>query len=257
MPGLAAHGVGLRYGTLTVLSEVTIDFQSGQVTYLLGANGAGKSTLMRVLAGQQRPDAGSVRRGSGDSAANPLREIGVHLDVALGDPARRVLDHLRWAGALADCARSRSAEVAAQVEVTPLLGRRLGTLSLGQRQRVGIATALLADPPCLLFDEPLNGLDVAGIRWIRGLLRDLADSGHTIVVASHNLREVAVTGDRVVVLAGGRIARDRALTEFGTDTESRVLALEDAVLESAVPGSAGLESADMTAALTSVRGVPE
>jgi ABC-2 type transport system ATP-binding protein len=177
------------------------------LTKRYGANGAGKSTTMRMVLGLDAPTAGSVTvagRAYRD-LPSPLREVGALLDPRCMHPGRSARAHLRWMADAAGIARSRVEEVLRLVGVAEAADRRVGTFSLGMRQRVGIAGALLGDPGVLLLDEPLNGLDPEGIRWVRTLLQDLAREGRTVFVSSHLLHEMEQVAQRVVVIAHGRL----------------------------------------------------
>ncbi|MGV0834993.1 ABC transporter ATP-binding protein [Mycolicibacterium thermoresistibile] len=201
--GLTKSFTGGSEGRRAV-DDVSAEFPSGSVTALLGLNGAGKTTLLRLIAGLTRPDAGTVRIGGHPPGGDP-RLLGFHLGPDALNPRHTVWRHLSWLAALAGVDPARVDQVLATTELHERRSERIDRLSLGVRQRLAIAGALLADPQALLFDEPLNGLDVPGIVWFRSLLRRLAEQGRTIVVATHLLGEVALTADRVAVLAGGRL----------------------------------------------------
>ncbi|WP_099022542.1 ABC transporter ATP-binding protein [Mycolicibacterium palauense] len=230
---IETHLLTKSFGARTVLEEVSVRFPPGAVTALLGRNGAGKSTLLRIVAGLDRPDRGTVCAGGGPSAPGKHGPaVGIHLGPEAMDPRHTVWRHLSWLAALAGVGRRRVAAVAAETGLDENVGDRIGRLSLGARQRVAIAGALLCQPRVVLFDEPLNGLDVSGIVWFRRLLRTLADDGTTVVVATHLLAEVALTADRVVILRGGRLCTSGALDEVvpaGADPRSW---LEAALMES-------------------------
>ena len=229
-------GVSVAFHGTPVLREVTTRIDGGELVYLLGRNGAGKSSLLRTMAGIVAPYAGSVRIDDVEPHDHPSpgTALGVHLGAdAAGSPAgpntahtgRR---HLRWLAAASGGGRSRIDRVLRQVGLTDAADRRIADYSLGMRQRLGIAAALLTDAPNLLFDEPVNGLDIDGIRWLRGLLRGLADEGRTVLIASHLFDEVSRTGDRVLVLDRGELVADTALVDFvgaHPDLESAYLEL--------------------------------
>ncbi len=204
---ISARRLSKRYGDVLAVDDLSFEVTPGAVTGFLGANGAGKSTTMRMVLGLDTPTAGSVTvagRAYRD-LPSPAREVGALLDPRCMHPGRSARAHLRWMAEAAGIARSRVEEVLELVGVAEAADRRVGTFSLGMRQRVGIAGALLGDPGVLLLDEPLNGLDPEGIRWIRTLLQDLAREGRTVFVSSHLLHEMEQTAQRVVVIAHGRL----------------------------------------------------
>jgi ABC-2 type transport system ATP-binding protein len=204
---ISARGLTKRYGAVRAVDDLSFDVTPGAVTGVLGANGAGKSTTMRMVLCLDAPTSGSVTVASRAyrDLPSPPREVGALLDPRCMHPGRSARAHLRWMADAAGIARSRVEEVLRLVGVADAADRRVGTFSLGMRQRVGIAGALLGDPGVLLLDEPLNGLDPEGIRWIRTLLRDLAREGRTVFVSSHLLHEMEQVAQRVVVIAHGRL----------------------------------------------------
>jgi ABC-2 type transport system ATP-binding protein len=206
-PVISARGLTKRYGDVLAVNDLSFEVTPGAVTGFLGANGAGKSTTMRMVLGLDTPTAGTVTAGGRAyrDLPSPAREVGALLDPRCMHPGRSARAHLRWMADAAGLARSRVEEVLELVGVAEAAGRRVGTFSLGMRQRVGLAGALLGDPGILLLDEPLNGLDPEGIRWIRTLLQDLAREGRTVFVSSHLLHEMEQTAQRVVVIAHGRL----------------------------------------------------
>ncbi len=205
-------GLTKAFGAHRAVDDVTVTFPGGSVTALLGLNGAGKTTLLRAIAGLDRPDGGRVtvcgQRPSGDP-----RLVGVHLGPGALDPRHTLWRHLCWVAALAGIDTARVRETLAETGLSAGGAERIGSLSLGARQRLAIAGALLGEPRALLFDEPLNGLDVPGIIWFRGLLRRLADRGCTVVVATHMLGEVVLSADRITVLDRGRLRVAGALCD--------------------------------------------
>jgi ABC-2 type transport system ATP-binding protein len=209
---IETQGLTKAFGGSRALDRVTVTVPSGAVTALLGLNGAGKTTLLRLIAGLDRPDAGTVTVDGRVPFGDPYL-VGMHLGPGALDPHHTVTRHLRWLAALAGVEAGRVDEVLDEAGLAPLRGRRIGALSLGARQRVAIAGALLCRPRALLFDEPLNGLDVPGIVWFRGLLRRLADTGCAVVVATHLLSEVVLSADRVLMLQDGRVHADGTLAE--------------------------------------------
>ncbi|KUI43756.1 multidrug ABC transporter ATP-binding protein [Mycobacterium sp. IS-1590] len=197
-------GLTKSFGPHRAIDDVTVTFPAGSVTALLGLNGAGKTTLLRVLAGLTRPDSGTIAV-CGQRPGHDPRVLGFHLGPACMDPRHTVRRYLSWLAALSGIDGTRLDEVLGEADLRAYRSTRIDRLSLGLRQRVAIAATLLADPKTLLFDEPLNGLDVPGIVWFRSLLRRLADQGRTVVVATHLLGEVALTADHVAVLSRGRM----------------------------------------------------
>ncbi|MGY1732411.1 ABC transporter ATP-binding protein [Geodermatophilus sp. SYSU D01045] len=205
-----------RYGPVVAVDDLTFDVPPGSVTALLGRNGAGKSTTLRVLLGLDRPTAGTATvagRAYADLAA-PLRTVGALLDSAAAHPGRTARQHLRWLAASNDLPAPRVRAVLDLVDLRAAADRRVRGFSLGMRQRLGVAAALLGDPPVLLLDEPANGLDAEGIRWLRTTLRDLAAEGRTVLLSSHLMGEVARTADRLLVVGRGRLLADTPLDAF-------------------------------------------
>ncbi|SNY24943.1 ABC transporter ATP-binding protein [Paractinoplanes atraurantiacus] len=205
-----------RYGPLTVVDDLSFTVQAGQVTGFLGPNGAGKTTTMRMIVGLAAPDRGSVTvsgRRYADIAV-PLSEVGALLDAGAVHGGRTAYDHL-WALAASNgLPRRRVGEVLARTGMASVAAKRAGGFSLGMRQRLGIAAALLGDPRVLIFDEPVNGLDPEGIRWVRELMRSLAAEGRAVLVSSHLMSEMAQTADHLVVIGRGRLIADTSMSEF-------------------------------------------
>ncbi|MGX7673267.1 ABC transporter ATP-binding protein [Plantactinospora sp. DSM 117369] len=205
-----------RYGRTVAVDGISFTVRPGQVTGFLGPNGAGKSTTMRMMLGLDRPSAGQVLidgRSYPEQAA-PLRSVGALLEARSAHPGRRAYHHLLWLAQSNRIPRSRVAEVLSLVGLQSVAKRRVGGFSLGMVQRLGIAAALLGDPPVLLFDEPVNGLDPEGIRWIRELMRGLAAEGRAVFVSSHLMSEMALTADHLVVIGQGRLLADTGMREF-------------------------------------------
>jgi ABC-2 type transport system ATP-binding protein len=227
---LRLDGVSKRYGPTLAVDDLSFSVPSGLVTGFVGPNGAGKSTTLRILLGLARPSAGTALVCGGPYAAleSPLRTVGALLETRAAHPGRSARDHLRWMARSSDLPERRVDDVLDQVELTSVARRRVGGFSLGMAQRLGLAAALLGDPGVLILDEPSNGLDPDGIRWLRGLLRGLADEGRAVLVASHLLAELEGTADRVVVMAGGRLLADETVA---------------ALLDGGGPGRATLEDA--------------
>ncbi|GIJ45618.1 hypothetical protein Val02_25040 [Virgisporangium aliadipatigenens] len=217
-----------RYGGTTALDALTFTARPGEVTGFLGPNGAGKSTTMRIILGLDRPDAGTatVNGAAYRGLDRPTRQVGAVLDASAVAGGRRAVDHLRWQARAAGLPATRVDEVLADVGLSDVARRRVGGFSLGMKQRLGIAGALLGDPPVLLFDEPVNGLDPDGVRWIRDLLRGFAAQGRTVLLSSHLMSELERTADRVVIVVRGRVVADAPLAALGDG-----LSLEDFYLK--------------------------
>ena len=213
---IEAHGLGKFYGSVRAVDDLTFDVRPGVVTGFLGPNGAGKSTTMRMILGLDAPSRGSVRVNGRRFAdiRRPMYEVGAVLETGALHNGRRASHHLLCLAQSNGIARHRVGEVLELTGLQDVARRRVGTFSLGMRQRLGLATALLGDPPVLLCDEPVNGLDPDGILWIRTLLRRLADEGRTVFVSSHLMSEMALTADRLVVIGRGRLIADETTRHF-------------------------------------------
>ena len=213
---ITAHSLTKRYGAATAVDGLTFEVPPGMVTGFLGPNGSGKSTTMRMVMGLDIPDSGSALIGGRpySELAWPLREVGALLDAKAFHPGRTARGHLRWLALTNDIALDRVDEVLHQVGLSSVAGRRAGKFSLGMSQRLGIAAALLGDPGVLLFDEPVNGLDPEGIRWVRHFLRDLAAQGRTVLVSSHLISEMSLTADRLIVIGRGRLIAETSVGDF-------------------------------------------
>ena len=257
---IEVRGLSKHYGLVVAVDDLTFDVAPGVVTALLGRNGAGKSTTLRVLLGLDRPTRGSARidgRSYADLSA-PLRAVGALLDSGAAHPGRTGRDHLRWLAATNGIPARRVADVLDLVDLSADADRRVGGYSLGMRQRLGVAAALLGDPAVLLLDEPTNGLDPEGIRWLRTCLRELAAEGRTVVVSSHLMGEVELTADHLLVLGRGRLLADLPLAAFVAghgEPRLRVRTLEPQRLTGLLT-AAGAEVTDDGGALW-VRGVGE
>ena len=206
---IETDGLTKRLGGRTVVEDVSFRCEPGTVTGFLGPNGAGKTTTLRMLCGLSEPDAGraAVLGGRYRDLPEPGLRVGVLLDASAQHAGRRGREALAVSAQLLGLPGSRVDEVLEQVGLDREAGRkRVRAYSLGMRQRLGIAHALLGDPEVLILDEPANGLDPQGMRWMRGLLRDFADGGGTVLLSSHLLHEVEAVADHVVIIAGGRIA---------------------------------------------------
>ena len=213
---ITLRGLTKRYGEKTVVDELTFDVEAGQVTGFLGPNGAGKSTTMRMTLGLDAPHAGEVLIGGKRYAEfpQPLREVGALLEAKALHPGRSAGKHLLAMARSNGIPASRVEEVLATVGLSDVAGKRAGQFSLGMGQRLGIAGALLGDPGVLLFDEPVNGLDPDGVRWVRQLMRSLAAEGRTVFVSSHLMSEMQLTADRLVVIGRGRLLADARVDDF-------------------------------------------
>ena len=195
-----------RYGATLAVNDLDFEVQSGVVTGFLGPNGSGKSTTMRVIIGLDRPTSGraTINGQTYDQLKAPLREVGALLDAKALDPTRSARNHLRALALSNRIALKRVDEVLEFVGVASVAHKKVGGFSLGMSQRLGIAGALLGDPGILLFDEPVNGLDPEGIRWIRDFFRTLAKEGRTVFVSSHLMSEMAVSADQIIVIGRGK-----------------------------------------------------
>lgn len=212
---ITVRGLTKQYGDVRAVDDLTFDVEAGKVTGFLGPNGAGKSTTMRMMMGLDRPTEGTATingRAYADLSA-PLTEVGALLDAGAMHPGRTGRAHLRIAAYTNGIPQARVGEVIDQVGLGAASRRRIKGYSLGMRQRLGIAAALLGDPEVLLFDEPVNGLDLDGVRWIRGLFRGFADEGRTVLVSSHLMSEMQLIADRVVIIGRGRLIADAGIGE--------------------------------------------
>jgi ABC-2 type transport system ATP-binding protein len=207
------NGLTKSFGAVLAIDEVSAVALAGQVTALLGPNGAGKTTTLRMLLGLVAPDRGTAtfdgRRY--DELADPVRQVGAVLEASGYHPGRTALDHLRVLATASGLPRDAPGRVLAETGLAADGRRRVGQFSLGMRQRLGLAAAMLGDPAVLVLDEPTNGLDPPGVRWLRGYLRRLADEGRTVLLSSHALSEVELTADHVLVLTHGRLLRSSTL----------------------------------------------
>jgi ABC-2 type transport system ATP-binding protein len=217
-----------RFGEVVAVDDLTFSLSKGTVTGFLGPNGAGKTTTLRLLLGLAEPTAGEAlvfgRRYR--ELDNPARRIGAVLESGDFHPGRSGRDHLRALALAAEIAPDRVQEVLKLVELEAAASRRVRTYSLGMRQRLGLATALLGDPEMLVLDEPANGLDPAGVHWLRRFLRRFAEQGRTVLVSSHMLAEAAQTVDHVVIIDRGRLVTTGQLDELTQDGRT----LEDVFL---------------------------
>lgn len=200
-------GLTKQYGTRVAVHDLTFDVPTGRVTGFVGPNGAGKSTTMRMMVALTRPDSGQVRYDGirYPDLRNPARIVGAVLDSRAMHPGRTALNHLKATAALSGIPTRRAAEVLAEVGLESAAGQRAGKFSLGMRQRLALAAALLGDPQVLLLDEPSNGLDPDGIRWLRHYLSDFAGRGGTVFVSSHLISELSMFAHDLVVVGGGKL----------------------------------------------------
>ena len=213
---IEVHGLVKRYGATVAVNGLSFELRPGAVTGFLGPNGSGKSTTMRLIMGLDYPDKGRVSIGGRPyrRLSWPLSEVGALLEARMFHPGRSARAHLLAMAAAGGIPRSRVGHVLGMVGLDAVAGRRAGTFSLGMAQRLGIAAALLGDPGVLLFDEPVNGLDPEGVRWVRTLMKSLAAEGRTVFVASHLISEMALTADRLIVVGRGQLLADASVAEL-------------------------------------------
>ena len=213
---IEVDGLRKRFGATQALDGMSFTVRPGLITGFVGPNGAGKSTTMRVILGLDAPDAGRALIGGRPyrSLRHPLRHAGALLDAAALQPSRSGRNHLLWLAHSQGLAAGRVDAVLGQVGLESAARRKAGGYSLGMRQRLGIAAALLGDPPVLMLDEPVNGMDPEGIVWMRGLLRALAAQGRALLVSSHLMSELQDTADHLVVAGRGRVIADTSVTDL-------------------------------------------
>lgn len=215
-PSIEVRDVRKHYGSTIAVDRLSFSVRAGEVTGFVGPNGAGKSTTMRLILGLDRPDSGEalVSGQTYRSLKTPLTKVGALLDAAAVHPGRKARDHLLWMAYSNKLPKRRVDEVLEQVGLASAAKRRAGGYSLGMRQRLGIAGGLLGDPPVLMFDEPVNGLDPEGIVWIRQLLRSLAAEGRAVLVSSHLMSELEDTADHLIVVGRGRVIADTSVQKL-------------------------------------------
>jgi ABC-2 type transport system ATP-binding protein len=220
---IKAEGLSKRYGAKLAVDSLTFTVQPGRVTGFLGPNGAGKSTTMRMIIGLDAPSAGSVTVNGQRYAdlVKPLAEVGALLEAKAVHTSRSAYSHLRALAATHGISNRRVKDVVEMVGLREVASKRAGGFSLGMGQRLGIASALLGDPTTVILDEPVNGLDPEGIRWVRDLLRSLAAEGRTVFLSSHLMSEMAVTADHVIVVGQGRLIADMSIAELIDSGSSR------------------------------------
>jgi ABC-2 type transport system ATP-binding protein len=247
-PPIEIRGLTKRFRKVLAVDDLSFSVERGRITGFVGPNGAGKTTTLRAVLGLVAPTGGEARVfGSPYSALDdPIRQVGAVLETSTFHPGRTGRNHLRTIATAAGIPRSRVEEVLALVGLAPAARRRVGGYSLGMRQRLGLAAALLGDPQVLVLDEPANGLDPEGIRWLRTFLRELAGQGRTILVSSHVLAELAQTVDDVAIIAKGRLIAHAPVDELTARAVAvtRVRSPQAAVLRERLT-AAGLEAAQV------------
>jgi ABC-2 type transport system ATP-binding protein len=258
---IEAKGLTKHYGDKHAVEKLTFTVRPGVVTGFLGPNGSGKSTTMRMIMGLDAPTAGdvTVKGKHFNNLQWPLREVGALLEAKAIHPGRSARAHLTMLAQTNHIPTSRVDQLLELVGLTPVAGKRAGKFSLGMGQRLGIAAALLGDPEILLFDEPVNGLDPDGIRWVRNLLKGLAREGRTVFVSSHLMSEMALTADEVVIIGKGQLISQtsiEALLSQSTDNFVRVRSPEAAKLKVALEAQGAVVSLEDDGSL-SVRGANE
>jgi len=213
---IEARGLTKQFGDKLAVDDLTFTVRPGTVTGFLGPNGAGKSTTMRMILGLDRRTGGTVTVDGRnyDRLVAPMREVGALLDAKAVDGVRSARAHLGWLARAGGLPGGRVDEVLDLVGLADVAGQKIGGFSLGMSQRLGIAAALLGDPPVLLFDEPVNGLDPEGIRWVRTLVRGFAAEGRTVMVSSHLMSEMEATADHVLVIGQGRLIAETTMADF-------------------------------------------
>jgi ABC-2 type transport system ATP-binding protein len=209
-------GLRKQFGPTVAVDGLTFRVEPGQITGFVGPNGAGKSTTMRVILGLDSADEGSALIGGQPYASlrHPLSHVGALLDAGALQPSRRARDHLLWLAHTQGLGARRVNDVIELTGIGPAARRKAGGYSLGMRQRLGIAAAILGDPPVLMFDEPFNGLDPEGMAWMRGFLRSLADEGRAVLVSSHLMAELQGNADHLLVIGRGRMVADTSVADL-------------------------------------------
>ncbi|GAA1823527.1 ABC transporter ATP-binding protein [Nesterenkonia flava] len=236
---ITAENLRKTYGSKTAVDGISFQLQPGTVTGFLGPNGSGKSTTMRMAMGLDRPTSGSITIAGKPFAAHraPLRTVGAVLDAGATHPGRTGRQHLKVLATTHGIPSSRVDQVIEMTGLGSAASKRIKSYSLGMNQRLGIAAALLGDPAVLIFDEPVNGLDPEGVRWVRQMARQLAAEGRTVFVSSHLMSEMAQTADHLIVLGRGRILADAPIQEFidsGSDQRVLVRAEQSSTLMNAL-----------------------
>jgi ABC-2 type transport system ATP-binding protein len=266
---IQCEGLRKRFGSALALDGMSFTVQPGQVTGFIGPNGAGKSTTMRVILGLDSPDEGTALVGGQRYASlrQPMRYLGSLLDAGALQPSRSARNHLLWLAHSQGLGKQRVDELISQAGLESVARRRAGGFSLGMRQRLGIAAAMLADPAAIMLDEPFNGMDPEGIVWMRGFLKSLAAQGRAVLVSSHLMSELQDTADHLVIVGRGKVIADTTLTDLlarasGASVVVRTDSVADAVAvieraggTAAITGTdllsiSGLAAADIVAALS-------
>jgi ABC-2 type transport system ATP-binding protein len=216
MTAISVHGLVKRFGGVVAVDDLSFDVQPGTLTGFVGPNGAGKTTTLRMILGLVRPTAGTALVGGVPYVRldRPAHHVGAVLESSGFHPGRTARDHLRVLALPSGIPTSRVDEVLSEVDLSGVARRRVGGFSLGMRQRLGLAGALLGDPGVLILDEPTNGLDPAGVHWLRTFLRDRVDRGGTVLVSSHLLAELALSADSVVIIKDGRLVTQGPVSEI-------------------------------------------
>jgi ABC-2 type transport system ATP-binding protein len=242
------HGLTKRFGRVTAVDDLTFTVRPGHVTGFLGPNGAGKTTTMRIILGLDAPNSGAALVGGlrYQQIVRPLWQVGSLLDATAVHGGRAAYDHLLAVALSNGIGRSRVAQVLELAGLSTVARQRIRSFSLGMKQRLGIAAALLAEPPVLIFDEPANGLDADGVRWIRMLLRQLATDGHTVLVSSHLMSEMALTADHLIIIGRGKLLANTP-TERLTESSARTDVFVRSPRASELAALLAAKSADVTA----------
>ena len=246
---IEVSGLRKRFGPTVALDGMTFTVSPGEITGFIGPNGAGKSTTMRVILGLDAPDAGHALIGGRPyvSLQDPLTQVGALLDAAALQPSRTGRNHLLWLAHSQGLGARRVDEVIAQAGLQSAARRKAGGYSLGMRQRLGIAAALLGDPPALMFDEPFNGMDPEGIIWMRGFLARLAAEGRAVLVSSHLMSELQDTADHVVIIGRGKVIADTSVTDLlASVSGNRVMLRTPAPAQAAAVLERAAATADIT-----------
>ncbi len=239
---IVAENLTKQFGDKHAVSDVSFTVQPGKVTGFLGPNGAGKSTTMRMIVGLDRPTHGNVTVDGEDyrKMRSPLTRVGVLLDAKAVHTGRSARNHLRALAATHGIPTSRVDEVIALTGLESVAKKRAGGFSLGMGQRLGIAAALLGDPQTLILDEPVNGLDPEGVRWVRQFVRHYASEGRTVLLSSHLMSEMAITADHIIVLGKGRVLADAPVSQLVSEWTSTRIRLRSPRLAELIPLVSGV-----------------